>query len=112
MGDFVGIPTFGFHRDPNYYPDPDKFDPERFSDENKEYIRPYTYMPFGTGPRNCIGSRFALLETKVLLFYLLLHFKIEPIEKSQIPLVLDRSALTLKAKGGFWFGFKKHGPLV
>lgn len=49
------IPIFPIHHDPQYYPDPEKFDPERFSDKNKHNIRPCTFMPFGVGPRNCIG---------------------------------------------------------
>lgn len=55
-GEVVLIPVIGIHRDPKYYPNPDKFDPERFSDENKDKILPYSYMPFGVGPRNCIGK--------------------------------------------------------
>lgn len=53
------IPIYGIHHDAEYYPEPDKFDPERFSDENKDNILPGTYIPFGIGPRNCIG------ETKI-----------------------------------------------
>lgn len=45
-------------RDPKYYPDPETFDPERFSDDNKSNIEPMSYLPFGVGPRNCIGSSF------------------------------------------------------
>jgi len=54
----LGLPIFGLHRDPEYFPSPDKFDPERFSDENRPKIKPYTYIPFGVGPHNCIGMHF------------------------------------------------------
>lgn len=56
-GTEVMIPLRGLHRDPEFFPDPDKFDPERFNQENKSRIRPYTYMPFGEGPRACIGKK-------------------------------------------------------
>lgn len=44
------------HMDEKFYPNPEVFDPERFSDENKHKIQPFTFMPFGMGPRNCIGK--------------------------------------------------------
>ncbi|KAF2886918.1 hypothetical protein ILUMI_19254, partial [Ignelater luminosus] len=46
------IPVFGIHRDPQYYPNPEKFDSERFNNENKRNIKPYTYMSFIIGPRS------------------------------------------------------------
>lgn len=54
-GDGIWVPIYGIHRDPKYYANPDKFDPERFSDANKDTIQPFSYLPFGSGPRNCIG---------------------------------------------------------
>ena len=54
-GDALWIPICSIHRDPEYFPEPEKFDPERFSDENKHSIKPFTYLPFGSGPRICIG---------------------------------------------------------
>lgn len=58
--------------DSNYYPDPAKFDPERFSDENKISIDPFTYLPFGAGPRLCIGNKKKLyfLNYKCTIFFL------------------------------------------
>lgn len=106
VGDPVWIPVYGLHRDPKYYPDPDKFDPERFSDENKANIQPYTYLPFGTGPRNCIGSRFALMETKAVLFRLLEHFELVPTAKTQISVQLSTKTFSMNVDHGFWFALK------
>ncbi|CAN7997406.1 unnamed protein product, partial [Ixodes hexagonus] len=68
-GCIIAIPIYSMHRDPEFFPDPDKFNPERFSDENIDSIRPYTYLPFGAGPRNCIGNRFALEVLKIGLLH-------------------------------------------
>ena len=57
-GTVVWFPIHGLHTDPKYFKNPDKCDPERFSDENKNDILPGTYLPFGIGPRNCIGNGF------------------------------------------------------
>lgn len=54
-GTQVFIPIRAIHLDPKFFPNPDKFDPDRFSDENKHTIISGSYMPFGVGPRNCIG---------------------------------------------------------
>ncbi|KAL2736912.1 cytochrome P450 6B5-like [Vespula squamosa] len=52
----VVIPIYGLHHDPDHYPDPETFNPDRFMDENKRTRHPYTYLPFGEGPRACIGT--------------------------------------------------------
>lgn len=101
----VWIPIGGFHFDPKYFENPTKFDPERFSDENKHNINQGAYMPFGVGPRNCIGSRFALMEIKCALYYLLLNFTIEPTEKTQIPLQLLKG-FAVRAEKGVWLKLK------
>lgn len=89
-GTIVWLPIYGIHRDPQYYENPDKFNPERFSDENKNEINPSTFLSFGIGPRICIGSRFALLETKVIFCYLLRNFEFLPNKTTQIPMVLSK----------------------
>lgn len=69
-GQAMQIPLWPLHHDPNYYPDPEKFDPERFSEENKHKINPFAYMPFGLGPRNCIGEwRASTLDRVVMVIY-------------------------------------------
>ena len=55
-GALITIPLLGIHRDPSIYPDPDKFDPERFNADKIKERHPNAYMPFGEGPRNCIGK--------------------------------------------------------
>ncbi|KAF2894284.1 hypothetical protein ILUMI_11889 [Ignelater luminosus] len=106
-GDSVLIPTMGFHRDPDYFPEPDRFDPDRFADENKDGINAYAYVPFGSGPRSCIGNRFALMETKLVFFYLLSEFDITVIEKTQIPIKFSKK-LQLAPEKGFWLGLKQR----
>nr|XP_054933025.1 cytochrome P450 3A41-like [Dermacentor andersoni] len=82
----VDIPLAGMHLDPEYFPQPENFSPERFLAENKDSIRPFTYMPFGAGPRNCAGSRLALLQAKTYLACLLRRFRIEACSETMIPL--------------------------
>ncbi|XP_023212409.1 cytochrome P450 3A5-like isoform X2 [Centruroides sculpturatus] len=63
----VAIPTYAIHHDPQYFPDSDKFIPERFLSENKQTLYPYTNLPFGAGQRYCLGMRLATLEIKIAL---------------------------------------------
>lgn len=55
-GTTIMIPVYAIHHDPTYYPDPYKFDPERFTDNKINTKNNYTFMPFGEGPRMCIGE--------------------------------------------------------
>ncbi|KAF7271594.1 hypothetical protein GWI33_015546 [Rhynchophorus ferrugineus] len=74
-GTGVKISVFAVQRDPEYFPDPNKFDPERFNEEEKAKRPEYTYFPFGDGPRVCIGKRFAMMQTKAGLVGLLKNHK-------------------------------------
>ncbi|XP_072514048.1 cytochrome P450 3A56-like [Salminus brasiliensis] len=86
QGTSIMIPVFPLQRDPEYWPDPDTFNPERFTKENKESVDPYVYMPFGAGPRNCIGMRFALLTMKLAIVEILQRFDVNIADPTQVPL--------------------------
>lgn len=73
----ITIPPRLLHRNPKYWSEPDKFNPERFSVENKKHINSTIYQPFGNGPRNCIGMRFAQILIKIILARLLMKFQLE-----------------------------------
>lgn len=77
-GTKVFIPVVCLHKDPNLFPDPYSFVPERFAEKNKDAIVKCTYLPFGEGPRKCLGFRFAKLQLKLALVFLLMNFKILP----------------------------------
>ncbi|XP_032742552.1 LOW QUALITY PROTEIN: cytochrome P450 3A1-like [Rattus rattus] len=82
-GSVVMIPSYALHHDPQHWPEPEEFRPERFSKENKGSIDPYVYMPFGNGPRNCIGMRFALMNMKLALTKVLQNFSFQPCKETQ-----------------------------
>uniref|UniRef100_A0A3P9C2B8 unspecific monooxygenase n=1 Tax=Maylandia zebra TaxID=106582 RepID=A0A3P9C2B8_9CICH len=92
-GMVVMVPTWPMHRDPEIWPEPEKFKPERFSKENKETIDPYSYMPFGAGPRNCIGMRFALVVMKLAIVEILQRYSFSVCKETEIPIELDIQGL-------------------
>ena len=103
----IWISPAGIHRDPNYYENPNVFDPDRYYSK-KVSINDVSNMAFGIGPRSCIGNRFAILETKILFFFLLSKFTLVPNEKTCIPLKYSKKNLTLVAEGGFWLAMKSR----
>lgn len=81
-GATIILPIREIHRDPKHWPNPEKFDPDRFTEEEKAKRDPLAFSPFGWGPRLCIGSRLALQEMKILLVYILRKFILEVNEKT------------------------------
>lgn len=79
-GETAVIVAYMIHRDEKYYPEPEKFDPDRFLPENSKDRNAYAYIPFSAGRRNCIGQRFAQMEEKVLLANILRYFEIKSVK--------------------------------
>ncbi|XP_069672102.1 probable cytochrome P450 6a14 [Periplaneta americana] len=107
-GDLTVIPVLGLHHDPKYYPNPERFDPERFSEEEKAKRHHYAYLPFGEGPRICIGMRFGLMQTKVGLISLLSRYQFCVSKETPIPLVMEPKSFVLSPIGGMHLQIKKR----
>jgi len=83
------------------FEDPETFDPDRFSPENRSQLTSGSYMPFGFGPRQCMGMKMARMEMKVLIYHLVRHFSLEKCEKTCFPLKFSKD-MTPLIEGGTW----------
>ncbi|KAF7392697.1 hypothetical protein HZH66_008530 [Vespula vulgaris] len=106
-GTRIWIPIYAIQRDPEIFPSPDAFKPERFSHENEKTRHPMSHLPFGDGPRNCIGARFAAYQSKIGLIKILRKFKVETCEKSPIPYINNPNSFILVPLNGMHLKFKK-----
>ncbi|XP_030754993.1 probable cytochrome P450 6a14 [Sitophilus oryzae] len=101
-GTNVRIPVWGIQTDPEYFPNPDKFNPENFNAENKTKIHEMAFIPFGEGPRMCIGLRFGKLQSKVALVSLLRNFRFTLGDKTQTPIKFKKISVVLSVEGDVW----------
>src|SRR5262249_32882863 len=92
----VFINVYGMHHREEYFPDPERFDPDRFHPEGEKQMRS-SYLPFGDGPRICIGNQFALLEGQLVLATLAQRVAFE---RAALAVVEPEPLITLRPKGG------------
>ena len=85
----ISLPIHLLHHNPEYWPNPDKFDPERFNPNNERSYPAFAYLPFVEGPRNCIGKRFAMLVAKMTLVAILKDFQFKRSADTEVPLDLS-----------------------
>ena len=102
----IVIPIYFLHHDPDAWTDPEKFNPERFRSPSKDGRHALQFLPFGAGPRNCIGMRFALMEMKIALVKILTKFRFEKSPETQVTLVIQ-PGFTLSAKDGIYVRVSK-----
>ena len=100
-GWLVFVIPFVVHRRPALWPDPDRFDPARFTPEREAERPRFAYIPFGGGPRGCIGSQFAMVEAQLIVAAIAQRFRIAPIENQTVrpePLITLRPSPGIRAR--------------
>ncbi|XP_052838745.1 probable cytochrome P450 6a20 [Drosophila gunungcola] len=109
-GTGVLVPTLAIHHDPEFYPEPEKFNPERFDVEQVQQRPACTFLPFGEGPRNCIGLRFGRMQVIVGMALLIHNFKFEvhP-SKTVVPLEYRADDFLMSSKGGIHLKVSRVG---
>ncbi|KAM7347887.1 putative cytochrome P450 28d1 [Cochliomyia hominivorax] len=110
-GETIMIPIYALHHDPKFYPEPEKFKPERFLRENGgknvKYFRDQgVFLGFGDGPRTCLGMRFALIQCKSAISSLIKSFRIRLNTKTQPNYRLDAKSFLALHDGGVWLDFE------
>lgn len=104
----VWVPVSAIHSNPDYYEEPEKFNPDRFLKGGDASNKSATFLTFGIGPRQCIGNRFAILETKVVLFHLLARCNLKDCSKTSMPLKISKKTFARNAEDGYWMTVERR----
>ncbi|CAD7092565.1 unnamed protein product [Hermetia illucens] len=106
----VLLPFYCFHHDSEYYPDPEKFDPERFSLQNggaKKYKDMGVFLPFGDGPRICLGMKFAQCQSKTAIAEIIRNWEVAVDPQTKPEFVIDPKQFFCLPEGGAWLNFRR-----
>lgn len=98
-----------FHSDKDYFPEPHRYEPNRWSKENRDSIPKYAYLGFGEGPRICLGMKFGLTQVKGGVAAILYKYNVVPINKTEIPIKFSKASFLLMPENGIWLKFVKRG---
>lgn len=101
------VPVYSIHHDDQFYQEPEEYRPERFEAYESSNRHPVAFLPFGEGPRICIGLRFGMLQARVGLAILLNHFKFTLSAKVSEPLKFSNSNIVLTPADGLWLNVEK-----
>ncbi|XP_046837515.1 cytochrome P450 6j1-like [Vespa crabro] len=96
------IPVRSLHRDPKYWINPEAFDPDRWNEQRKSEINKYCFLPFGEGPRICVGLRMALLQIKAAIVTLLMKYRIERNSRTCYPVKIQKFGILSTPIDGLW----------
>jgi len=96
-GSLITVNTYALHRDPRFFEDPERFDPERFATGWEDRIPRYAFLPFGGGPRVCIGNGFAMMEARLILATVVQRWRLSVESGQQI---VPMQLVTLRPKNG------------
>jgi len=100
--------NYATNRHPQFWENPDAFDPDRFLPENVSKRHKFAYQPFAAGPRICIGAALSMLEAKIILATALREHRI--VSPKSVPVMQARFGTT-RAKGGIWIELERHSQI-
>ncbi|XP_028176554.1 cytochrome P450 6k1-like isoform X2 [Ostrinia furnacalis] len=103
----VFVPCNSIQMDPEIFPEPHKYNPERFSPENKAKLHPCHWMPFGEGPRKCLGVRQGYIQSKMALVKILPKYELVLDERTLVPMRIKTTSLVPQAEGDVWIKLRK-----
>jgi cytochrome P450 len=109
-GDMVLVDIIGMHRRADYFANPTRFDPDRFAPEAEKKLPKHAYLPFGAGPRICIGNHFALMEGQIALAHLAQHLSFDLVPGRDV--VVPEPLITLRPRGGLPMRVRSRAAVV